>query len=348
MQEQGIETPASLRVLAKAINGEHRAILRCQRRSEEANRESVERAIRAAHDLNEAKRRIKFGEFEPWVEANCDVGVRRAQEYRYLAREPEKARASAHLGIDGALAVIRAGRRAEPPEEIRRAAGSDRNRACVPSVSVRVVTEYQLPLMSEVDLASDAPAIVSTFTGAGGSCLGFRLAEFRTLVASEFIEAARATYAANFPGVPVVAADVRDVSADDLLRAARTGVGEVDVLEGSAPCAAFSGCGRRQAAWGEVRRYSETHQRVDDLLGEFVRLLRGVQPRAFVMENVPGLARGVAVGVYNEVSAGLRDAGYDVRVSELDVQWCGVPQSSRRSSSRACASASRSTSAGGT
>lgn len=176
--------------------------------------------------------------------------------------------------------------------------------------------------------APDAPTVLSTFTGAGGSCLGFRLAGFRVAAACEFISAARATYEANFPGVPVVAANIRDVRGEDLLRAA--GVGEVDVLEGSPPCAHVSASGRREAGWGTERRYSDTRQRVDDLFFEFARIVAEVQPRIFVAENVPELASGTGRGLFNKVWTALRRAGYDVAAKTVDASRLGVPQARRR------------------
>lgn len=64
---------------------------------------------------------------------------------------------------------------------------------------------------------SGALNVASTFSGAGGSCLGFRMAGFRPVVAAEFVAAARATYRANCPDVPVLDVDVREIRGDDLL-----------------------------------------------------------------------------------------------------------------------------------
>jgi DNA (cytosine-5)-methyltransferase 1 len=185
--------------------------------------------------------------------------------------------------------------------------------------------------MAEVAAIPDCGLrLVSTFTGAGGSCLGFRMAGYRTLWASEFVEAARDTYAANFPDVPVDERDIRDVTARQVLRRAGVKKGELDVLEGSPPCASFSMAGKRQRHWGEVRPYSETSQRTDDLFWEFGRLLDGVKPRCFVAENVPGMARGVAKGYFLEILAHLQRCGYRVEARILDAQWLGVPQRRQR------------------
>lgn len=190
---------------------------------------------------------------------------------------------------------------------------------------------YRVPLLSEVEaVPSNGFRIVSTFSGCGGSCLGFRMAGFKTLMASEFVPAARETYAANHPGVPVDDRDIRLLSVEDVL--ARTGLvaGELDVLEGSPPCASFSTAGKGKKGWGEVRSYSDVKQRTDDLFFEYARLLRGLLPKVFVAENVSGLVKGAAKGYFKQILAELKGCGYVVEARVLDAQWLGVPQARQR------------------
>jgi DNA (cytosine-5)-methyltransferase 1 len=188
---------------------------------------------------------------------------------------------------------------------------------------------FAIPSLAEIQAVPDnGLSVISTFTGTGGSCLGFRWAGFRTLAACEFVEAARDSYAANFPGVPIEPRDVREVKGSDLLELA--GTDEVDVMEGSPPCSAFSTSGKRQAGWGQESKYSDTSQRVDDLFFEFSRLVGEVRPRAFVAENVSGLVKGTAKGYFKRIIADLRAQGYRVGSKVLDAQWLGVPQVRRR------------------
>jgi DNA (cytosine-5)-methyltransferase 1 len=172
--------------------------------------------------------------------------------------------------------------------------------------------------------------VVSLFSGCGGSCLGFKMAGFRVLYASEFVPAAQDTYRANHPDTYLDTRDVRQVTADEILAAIKLQPGQVDVLEGSPPCASFSTAGTREAGWGSVKQYSDTQQRTDDLFGEYARLLRGLQPRMFVAENVAGLVRGTAKGYFLEILAQLRECGYKVRAQVLGAQWLGVPQMRER------------------
>ena len=106
--------------------------------------------------------------------------------------------------------------------------------------------------------------------------------------------------------------------------------GELDLLDGSPPCASFSTAGKREAGWGKVKAYSDTKQRTDDLFFEYARLLAGIRPRVFVAENVSGLVKGTAKGYFKLVLSALRDCGYRVEAKVLDASWLGVPQARQR------------------
>ena len=190
---------------------------------------------------------------------------------------------------------------------------------------------YRVPLMSEIAaLPRNGFSVVSTFSGCGGSCLGFEMCGYRILWASEFIPAAQETYRANHPGTILDGRDIRTIQPYDILRAINKDVGEIDVLEGSPPCASFSTAGKRQEGWGKVKAYSETKQRTDDLFFEYARVLKGLQPKVFVAENVSGLVKGVAKGYFKEILAALKACGYVVEAKLLDAQWLGVPQMRQR------------------
>jgi len=152
------------------------------------------------------------------------------------------------------------------------------------------------------------------------------MAGYRVVWANEFIPAARETYRANAPTTIVNGADIRTLTAESVLAEAGLKVGELDILDGSPPCASFSTAGKREKGWGQVKSYSDSAQRTDDLFFEYARLLRGIQPRAFVAENVSGLVKGTAKGYFLEILRELRACGYRVGAKLLDAQWLGVPQ----------------------
>jgi DNA (cytosine-5)-methyltransferase 1 len=174
--------------------------------------------------------------------------------------------------------------------------------------------------------------VVSTFSGCGGSSLGYRIAGFRVLWANEFIEAARDTYKANAAPYTIVdGRDIRTVQPESILAATGLRPGELDLLDGSPPCCSFSMAGKRAKGWGEQRAYSDgVQQRTDDLFFQYTRLLRGLRPKCFVAENVAGLVRGVAKGYFLDILKELKACSYRVAARVLDGQWLGVPQARQR------------------
>ena len=126
--------------------------------------------------------------------------------------------------------------------------------------------------------------VVSLFTGAGGLDLGLEAAGFETAVAVEFDEEAARTLRAN-RSWPVIDRDIHDVPSEEILRVAELERGDVDLVVGGPPCQPFSKSG--YWATGDARRLNDPRATT---LEAFLRVVRDVKPRAFLLENVSGLA----------------------------------------------------------
>jgi DNA (cytosine-5)-methyltransferase 1 len=122
------------------------------------------------------------------------------------------------------------------------------------------------------------PTGLSLFAGAGGCSLGFQQAGYDVLFATDIDEDAVDSYRRNFARTPCEAADIRELDADSLLKRIGLGRGQLDVLLGGPPCQGFSSAGMKS---GNDPRNS--------LLRHYVRLLEGIGPKWFVVENVEGL-----------------------------------------------------------
>jgi DNA (cytosine-5)-methyltransferase 1 len=196
----------------------------------------------------------------------------------------------------------------------------------------RMKPKYSIPSMEEVKKkkGTNGFTMVSTFSGCGGSCLGFEMAGYDLRWANEFIPEARETYRANHDGVILDGRDIREVKGSEILEAIRLKKGELDLFEGSPPCASFSTVGSREKGWGKVKAYSDSEQRADDLFFEYSRLIEETQPKTFIAENVSGLVRGTALGYFREILRDLRSKGYLVEAKLLDASWLGVPQARKR------------------
>jgi DNA (cytosine-5)-methyltransferase 1 len=192
---------------------------------------------------------------------------------------------------------------------------------------------YQVPPMAEIAaIPWNGFNVVSTFSGCGGSCLGYRMAGFRVLWANEFVPAAQEPYRANMESTTVLdGRDIRIVKPEEILAATGLRAGELDLFDGSPPCQAFSTAGKREKGWGKAKAYEHGAKQCNEtLFDEYIRLLRGLRPKTFVAENVSGLIKGTAKGWFLDVLKALKESGYRVKAKLLDAQWLGVPQMRQR------------------
>ena len=192
---------------------------------------------------------------------------------------------------------------------------------------------YRVPSMPEINaLPWNGFKVASTFSGCGGSCLGYRMAGFKVVWANEFVPAAQDSYRANKTDDCILdCRDVRTVKADEILEATGLKIGELDLFDGSPPCQAFSTAGKREKGWGKAKHYEHGASQCNErLFDEYIRLLRGLKPKVFVAENVSGLVKGTAKGMFLEILAGLKGCGYRVVCRVCDAQWLGVPQQRQR------------------
>lgn len=173
--------------------------------------------------------------------------------------------------------------------------------------------------------------VASTFSGCGGSCLGYRMAGFKVAWANEFVSTAQDSYRANAPDCYLDTRDIRDVQPEEILEVLGMKSGDLDLFDGSPPCQAFSTAGKREKGWGELKTYEHGAKQANEtLFSEYIRLLRGLKPKVFVAENVSGLVKGTAKGYFLEILAALKASGYRVTCRVLDAQWLGVPQQRQR------------------
>lgn len=171
---------------------------------------------------------------------------------------------------------------------------------------------------------------ISLFTGVGGLDFGFEAAGFKTAVAVELDAVCCRTLRLNRPW-PVIEGDIHNVTSKRLLKTAKLRRGSADVLIGGPPCQPFSKSG--YWARGDAMRLGDTRA---DTLGAYLRVLRDVQPKTFLLENVYGLAyKGKSEGL-DRILAGIaqinRDTGskYEPVWQVIDAASYGVPQHRER------------------
>lgn len=153
---------------------------------------------------------------------------------------------------------------------------------------------------------------VDLFAGAGGLSVGLKMAGWDVKVAVEYDATAIATHRRNMPEVLHVCDDIREIDF-------REYSGKIDLVAGGPPCQPFSVSGK-QLGNLDVR----------DMVPEFVRVVREIRPRAFMMENVQGLTTSRFMPYLEARIEELRSLGYDVHWQVLNAADYGVPQNRRR------------------
>lgn len=151
---------------------------------------------------------------------------------------------------------------------------------------------------------------VSLFTGCGGSDRGLIDAGWRIVMANDNAPYAHDVYSANLPETDFKTVRIEDIKAFP----------PADLLVGCYPCQGYSQGGARDA-----------NRNVNRLYREFDRALRMIRPKAFVVENVPGMARSNNRHFLNAQLVRFRLAGY--RVAEprcVNSAHYGLAQERRR------------------
>ena len=162
---------------------------------------------------------------------------------------------------------------------------------------------------------ADSLKMIDLFCGAGGLSLGFTQEGFVTSLANDIQECCVDTYAHNHPETPrnqIILGDVKDV-ADNIENL--VDVSFVDIVVGGPPCQGFS-MANRQRLIDDPRNH---------LYKNYVEIVRKVQPKFFVMENVKGM-----LSVAEQVKEDFRNIGYSVECHILNAKDFGVPQNRER------------------
>lgn len=176
--------------------------------------------------------------------------------------------------------------------------------------------------MGKFERFEKRPKCISLFSGCGGLDLGVEAAGFKVVVASDADLTCAETYQKNFPSVPYLVKKIGNLSTKEILASGGLEVGEADLLVGGPPCPAFS----------KSRFYRTDKPRaLDDpvaaeTVGGYLRVLREARPKAFLLENVKGLAYGVHRQALDHILESASKMGYDVSWHVVNAANYGVPQ----------------------
>lgn len=159
---------------------------------------------------------------------------------------------------------------------------------------------------------------IDLFSGCGGLTEGLRQAGFDTKVAVEIEEKAVLAFKMNHIKTAVIQKDIRMISADEIKEHLN---GEpLHLLAGCPPCQGFSSVRR-------LNRSQSVEDDRNDLVLEYLRLVKELKPLTIMMENVPALQH---YDKFKYVVKELGKLGYDPQVQIVNVKNYGVPQSRKR------------------
>jgi len=163
--------------------------------------------------------------------------------------------------------------------------------------------------------------LIDLFSGGGGYALGFKETGFRVVAAVEKDPSAAATYLRNISPDRMFIMDIRRIHSTDLL----DGQGEIDVVIASPPCEAFTKASRRIMEDPIDRLYTDPRGR---LTLEAIRLIGDIEPKIFIIENVPGIMDGE---IPRYIRMELERVGYqEIYFNRLNAADYGNPSHRRR------------------
>lgn len=160
---------------------------------------------------------------------------------------------------------------------------------------------------------------IDLFCGAGGLSEGFRAANYELTYALDKDDEAIETYRLNHPGVLAEGVSISDRTPERIAELA----GQVDVVVGGPSCQTFSTAGRKN---GWVRKGDPRN----DLWKQMLALVETLQPKAFLLENVPGMLYWKQGEFGAKVLDEFEKLGYAVSKDILLAADYGIPQRRRR------------------
>jgi DNA (cytosine-5)-methyltransferase 1 len=162
---------------------------------------------------------------------------------------------------------------------------------------------------------------VDCFSGAGGLSLGLKRAGFDILFSFDIDPRCIESQLLNkkYFGHEVSQSDINDMLNGNLLKKIGLKQGELFLLAGGPPCQGFS-----------VQRVGPDHDKRNNLVMKYIKLIGEVLPNYFLMENVPGILGKRGQMILKKALTNAEKLGYYIHEKVLDAQDYGIPQRRKR------------------
>ncbi|GBE05774.1 modification methylase BspRI [bacterium BMS3Abin10] len=159
--------------------------------------------------------------------------------------------------------------------------------------------------------------VIDLFCGAGGLSYGFSEEEYKVMLGIDNDSAALKTFQKNHHDSKIINKDVTKVSKSKIAKI--IGKKKVDVIIGGPPCQGFSLSG--------PRKFNDPRNR---LYVSFINYVDCFRPKAFIIENVPGLISLYKGQIKDRIIYEFEKIGYKVTYKILNAAEFGVPQLRKR------------------
>lgn len=169
---------------------------------------------------------------------------------------------------------------------------------------------------------SKKPKALSLFSGAMGLDLGLEKAGIEVVACVEQNHLACETIRHNRKNISVFEGDISELDPLSVLSKIKESGSDIDLIVGGPPCQAFSVFGKRKGL-NDIR---------GRLVYDFVRFVKAIKPKAFLMENVRGLMSmktnkdSTPGSLLTELFKEFKSAGYRVDAFVVNSVNYGAPQ----------------------
>ena len=158
--------------------------------------------------------------------------------------------------------------------------------------------------------------VIDLFAGVGGLSYGFSHDDkFEIIAANEILPDMAKAYELNHPTVKMYCKDIKEFGVKDLKKDFNIKKSEIDLVVGGPPCQAYSTVGKRL---------------IDDpkgkLFQEYYRILKEINPKVFLFENVKGLLSMQKGELLKKIITLFKTLNYKVNFKVLNSANYGVPQ----------------------
>lgn len=155
--------------------------------------------------------------------------------------------------------------------------------------------------------------VISLFSGCGGLDLGFEKAGFDIPVANEYDKTIWSTFKANHPKTHLIERDIRKINESDF-------PSNIDGIIGGPPC----------QSWSEAGSLKGIEDDRGKLFYDYIRILRKVNPKFFLAENVSGMLANRHSEAVQNILKLFENSGYNVTLSLVNAKDYGVAEERKR------------------